>query len=60
MAEKYMVVALLYNLGELYEAIGKENKAKEIYREAIKEYGNDSDIKTVEELKRHYEKLTIT
>ena len=60
MAEKYMVVALLYNLGELYEVIGKENKAKKIYREAIKEYGNDSDIKIVEELKRHYEKLNTT
>lgn len=57
--KKYMTVALLYNLGELYEMIGEKNKSKEIYREAIKEYGNDSDIKIVEELKKHYKKLSI-
>ena len=55
--EKYMVVAILYDLGELYEKINSFDKSQETYRDTIKEFDLETDFKTIEELKKHYNKL---
>ena len=52
-----MVVAILYDLGELYEKINSFDKSQETYRDTIKEFDLETDFKTIEELKKHYNKL---
>lgn len=44
------VAEALYNVGWVYRQEGDDDKARQVYWDAIKEYGNDPEVRSVEDL----------